>query len=101
MMPEEDVVKYKENFGFDPVAHQGRNPDGPAMGIAPAIEDMMKDLNIPQRARNVSEVKNQALILELRKLYSENSKFKHLNCWPAVRDWLHKNLKDTNLVIPD
>jgi hypothetical protein len=90
----EDVTHYHEKFGRDPVYHQGQD------GIAGAIGKIFTDMGVSYTDNiSLNLAQKKQLVRRLCHLYQHDVRYKHLQAWPATRDWLKRQLPD--LPIPD
>lgn len=100
-----DVAEYLKRMGHEPVPHRGVYPDGD-LGIAEAIAELMKKNKIPANADLTKMTfgldQRQALVNGLKALYTNDERYKHLQAWPVIRDYLKRELGPaTDLIVPN
>lgn len=84
-MASDELIRYREKFGRDPVTHRGPN------GIKEAIDGIF-DGNQWANEVTLAPAQQQQLLNELRVLYAQDARFAHLKLWPPTRDWLKRQL---------
>ncbi len=72
------------------VFHQG--PDSLTEAIGDAFEGIGLSRNYS--GGRLPSAQQKQLILRLKNIYAEDARFKHLNAWPATRDWMASNFPD-------
>jgi hypothetical protein len=93
----EDVEHYRQKFGRDPVYHQGTDGNG----IAQAIGKIFTDMGVPYKEGvSLSIAQKDEMIRRLCHLYQHDVRYRHLQAWPATRDWLRKHVHPS-LDVPD
>jgi hypothetical protein len=93
-MTTQDLASYRAKFGRDPVPHQGPT------GIKAAIDKIFQDNSFPY-GQTLSPSQQQKLIDDQHILYTQDTRFSHLQLWPATRDWLRQHFSGGLLSISD
>lgn len=86
--------EYAKKFDKEkPVYHQGPG------GLVEKIDQIFTELGYPPKSSPLNLLPNEkkSMIDKLKKLYTLEEPAKHLNAWPATRDWLEANVDDLDI----
>jgi len=97
-MPPDFEKDYKDKFGHPPVYHRGPKGGGGTEGITERVGRAIKKAGLNQNhSTPVDDILiKKTLLLEFKDIYTKEVPYSHLQAWPIARDWLRKNLPETD-----